>query len=137
MELFYADKQSQTWIPERLLDWLAVWYLELYLLSPRSLLFIFCSWGTLMLLLLAGFWLLVICNSANGPCKTRVFPETTCYYTGLYFDTLFSNFMASITHFFFLFFLDYICSSPSDLGNLAVILDSFYSCTYPVQLKWK
>jgi nuclear pore complex protein Nup85 len=24
MEVFYADKQSQAWLPERLVDWLAV-----------------------------------------------------------------------------------------------------------------
>jgi nuclear pore complex protein Nup85 len=24
MEIFYVDKQSQAWLPERLVDWLAV-----------------------------------------------------------------------------------------------------------------
>ena len=24
MEIFYADKQSQAWLPERVVDWLAV-----------------------------------------------------------------------------------------------------------------
>jgi len=38
MEIFYVDKQSQAWLPERLVDWLAV-IISFYLFFHK-----FCRW---------------------------------------------------------------------------------------------
>lgn len=46
MEIFYVDKQSQAWLPERLVDWLAV-IISFYLFFRR-----FCRWLNFILTLL-------------------------------------------------------------------------------------
>lgn len=39
VEVFYVDKNAPSWLPERLVDWLAVSYYECPTLSSSSILF--------------------------------------------------------------------------------------------------
>jgi len=54
IEIFYVDKQSQAWLPERLVDWLAV-RIYFYFLDG------FCKWLHFILMLIAILILVYYC----------------------------------------------------------------------------
>lgn len=91
MEIFYANKQSQSWLPEQLLDWLAVMIFLLCSWSASYLHFdvillvvtCFCPYNLFNGCLVAVLRWPSLLDTRNNPFPTSIFSERACNFAGL------------------------------------------------------